>query len=184
VTPAPVILVAENNDDDFVLLRCAFESAGLPHRLIGVPNGVDAINYLFADEPFTNRSAYPFPELVLLDIHMYLMDGIEVLAALKERIEFRHLPIVVLSSVEEPKIIREALKLGAKDYLVKPITMEERIGMVRALDSRWLKTQRQTSSVQGKVGPTNVVGHRNFNPWSIQSLGQNVPPQPPRKKRT
>jgi two-component system response regulator len=158
VTPAPVILVAENNDDDFVLLRCAFESARLRHRLIGVPNGVDAINYLFADEPFTNRSAYPFPDLVLVDIHMYLMDGIEVLAALKERIEFRHLPIVVLSSIDEPKIIQEALKFGAKDYLIKPITMEERIEMVRGLDSRWLRTQRQVS----------LGDQRNFNSWLIQ----------------
>jgi CheY-like chemotaxis protein len=118
----------------------------------------------------------PFPDLVLLDIHMYLMDGIEVLAALKERIEFQHLPIVVLSSIEEPKTIQEALKLGANDYLIKPITMEERIEMVRRLDLRWLKAQRQ--------GPSTVVGHRNFNPWSIQSLGQDVLPQPPRKKRT
>ncbi len=178
-----VILVAENNDDDFVLLRCAFESAGLPHRLIGVPNGVDAINYLYADEPFTNRSAYPFPELVLLDIHMYLMDGIEVLAALKERTEFRHLPIVVLSVIEEPKIMREALKLGAKDYLIKPITMEERIEMVRGLDSRWLNTQRQVSPGQDKGGTGAVVGHSNFNPWSIQLPEQDKPSQPPRKKR-
>jgi len=168
VTPAPVILVAENNDDDFVLLRCAFESAGVPHRLIGVPNGVDAINYLFADEPFTNRSAYPFPDLVLLDIHMYLMDGIEVLAAIKERIEFQHLPIIVMSSIDEPKIIQEALKFGAKDYLIKPITMDERIEMVRELDSRWLKTQRRVSPAQDKGGAKTVPGQRNFNPWLIQ----------------
>src|SRR5215813_9037611 len=175
VTPTPVILVAENNDDDFVLLRCAFESAGLPHRLIGVPNGVDAINYLYADEPFTNRSAYPFPDLVLLDIHMYLMDGIEVLAAVKERFEFRQLPILVLSSVEDPEIMREALNLGAKDYLIKPITMEERIELVRALDSRWLKTE--PTLLPGQDSGTKT---RKFNPWSIQQLGQE---ERSRKKR-
>jgi two-component system response regulator len=161
--------VAENNDDDFVLLRCAFESAGLPHRMIGVPNGVDAINYLYADEPFTNRSAYPFPDLVLLDIHMYLMDGIEVLVAVKDRFEFRQLPILVLSSVDDPEIIQEALRLGAKDYLIKPITMEERIEMVRGLDSRWLNTEPRILPDQD-IGAKTVA--RKFNPWSIQQLGQ------------
>src|SRR5215475_10485611 len=131
VTPAPVILVAENNDDDFVMLRCAFESTGLPHRLIGVPNGVDAINYLYADEPFTNRSTYPFPDLMLLDLQMPVMDGIAVLAAVRDRIEFRSLPIVVLSSIEDPATMQKVLKLGAKDFVIKPVTMEERTKMVR-----------------------------------------------------
>jgi CheY-like chemotaxis protein len=156
MTPAQVILVAEDNDDEFVLLRCAFESARLPHRLIGVANGQDAISYLWADEPFTNRSAYPFPDLVLLDLRMPVMGGIEVLAAVKDRIEFRQLPIVVLSSIDDRAIIKKVLKLGAKDFLLKPLTMLERIDMVRGLCSRWLKDSDK---------PT--VGRRMLNPWSI-----------------
>jgi len=157
VTQPHIILVAEDNDDDFLLLRCAFESAGLPHRLIGVVNGVEAVNYLFAEEPFTNRSAYPSPDLVLLDLQMPVMDGIEVLAAVKGRREFRHLPIVVLSSIDDPEIIREVRKLGAKDFLMKPVTMEERIKMVRGLHSRWLKGKNKT-----------IVGRRNINPWHVR----------------
>jgi two-component system response regulator len=164
VIAAPVILVAEDNDDDFVMLRCAFESTGWPHRLIGVPNGVDAINYLYADEPFTNRAAYPFPDLVLLDLHMYLMDGIEVLGAIKERVEFRQLPIVVLSSIEEPEIVDEVLKLGAKDYLIKPVTTEERIEMVRGLQSRWLAVQARETLGEDKGGA------RGRRPESLQSM--------------
>lgn len=156
VTPAPVILVAEDNDDDFVLLRCALESAGLPHRLIGVLNGVDALNYLCANEPFANRSAYPFPDLVLLDLDMPVMDGFEVLAQLKEQSQFRYLPIVIMSAIDDPLVIQQVLNAGAKDYLIKPVTMDERIGMIRTLHWRWLKSAR---------GPG--TGERNNNTLSI-----------------
>jgi len=156
VNPGHVILAVEDNDDDFVLLRCALESAGFPHKLVGVANGVDAINYLYADDPFTNRSAYPFPDLVLMDLQMPFVDGIGVLAAVKDRIEFRSLPIVVLSSVEDPATIHKVLKLGAKDFLIKPVTMEDRVKMVRGLYSRWLK---------GNEKP--ALSRRNFNSWAV-----------------
>src|SRR5262245_61614947 len=153
---AHVILVAEDNDDDFVLLRCAFESAGLPHRLIGVADGLDAINYLYADKPYTNRSAYPFPDLMVLDLQMPVVDGFEVLATIKGRTQFQCLPIVVLSSVDDPIIIQQALNLGATDFMTKPITSADRIEMARKLHSRWLEGEKKTA-----------VGVRNFNPWSV-----------------
>jgi len=153
-----VILVAENNDDDFVLLRCAFESARLPHRLIGVEDGLDAINYLYADKPYTNRSAYPFPDLLLLDLQMPDVDGLEVLATVKGRTQFRCLPIVVLSSVDDPLIIQQALKLGATDYLIKPVTTEERIEVAQGLHSRWLTGEKRPG-----------VSWRNFNSKAVQT---------------
>jgi CheY-like chemotaxis protein len=162
VNPAPVILAAEDNDDDFVLLRCAFESAGFPHKLVGVINGVEAVDYLYADEPFTNRSVFPFPDLMLLDLQMPIMDGIAVLAAVKERREFRSLPIIILSSTDDGNAIREAFQLGARDVLTKPLTMSERIDMVRQLHSRWL------------AADTKPVTGRLLNTWS-------VPKQQPKK---
>jgi two-component system response regulator len=164
VNPAAVILAAEDNDDDFVLLRCAFESVGLPHKLISVANGIDAINYLYADEPFTNRSAFPFPDLMLLDLQMPVMDGIAVLAAVKDRIEFRALPIVVLSSIDDRPTILKILNLGAKDFLIKPVTMHERIAMVRRLHSRWL------TDTKPRIHPFNL------NPRTIRLPARNTPP--------
>jgi CheY-like chemotaxis protein len=156
--PTPhVILVAENNDDDFVLLRCAFESAGLPHRLIGVGDGLDTINYLYADKPYANRSAFPFPDLLLLDLQMPDVDGLEVLATVKGRTQFRCLPIVVLSSVDDPLIIQQALKLGATDYLMKPVTTEERMVVALGLHSRWLTGEKRPGVSW------------NINPWAVQT---------------
>jgi two-component system, response regulator len=151
-----VILVAEDNDDDFVLLRCAFESAGLPHRLIGVQDGLDAINYLFADNPYTNRSAFPFPDLMLLDLQMPVVDGFEVLATLKGRTQFKCLPIVVLSSVDDPLTIQQVLNFGATDFLTKPVTTDERIVMARGLHWRWLKGEDR-----------RVISSGLFNSWTV-----------------
>src|SRR5262249_8416618 len=110
-----------------------------------------------ADEPYINRSAFPFPDLLLLDLQMPVMDGFEVLAALKGQRQFRCLPIVVVSSVDDPLIIHEALSLGATDFWIKPIAMEERIEMVRQLQSRWLKVENEPLP-----GPAIV------NPWSFR----------------
>ena len=134
----PVILVAEDNDDEFVLLRCAFELAELPHKLIGVVDGREALNYLHAEEGYTNRARFPFPDLMLLDLYMPVMDGLEVLAAVSNRFEFLSLPIVVLSADDDPLTPLTARRLGAKEYIVKPLTMSERVEMVRGLHARWL----------------------------------------------
>jgi two-component system response regulator len=163
VNPAPVILVAEDSDDDFVLLRCAFESAGFPHKLVGVANGVEAVDYLYAEEPYDNRSSFPFPDLLVLDLQMPVMDGFEVLAAIKGGTRFRYLPIVVLSSIDDPVFMQEAFNLGATDFVIKPTSMDDRIEMVRKLRSRWFKAE--TRPAIGRI----------LNPWSVQ------PKQEPKK---
>ena len=153
----PVILVAEDNDDEFVLLRCAFKSAGLPHRLIGVAHGGEALEYLHAEEGYSNRARFPFPDLMLLDLYMPVMDGLEVLAAVSNRFEFLSLPIVVLSADDDPMTILTARRLGAKEYIVKPLTMSERVEMVRRLHARWL------------AGSKKPPEHGWSNIWSVRS---------------
>jgi CheY-like chemotaxis protein len=165
VSLAHVILAAEDNDDDFLLLRCAFESVGLPHKLIGVPNGVDAINYLYADEPFTNRSIFPFSDLMLLDLQMPVMDGIAVLAAVKDRLEFQRFPIVVLSSIDDSETIQKVLKLGAKDFLLKPVTMDDRIKMVRGLYSRWLNGTGKPARGRWSINSSTVPLRAQNKSW-------------------
>jgi CheY-like chemotaxis protein len=160
VSPPYVILVAEDNEDDLVLLRCALKSAGLPHKLIRVADGIEAVDYLYANEPFTNRSTSPFPDLLLLDLQMPVMDGFAVLAALKGRPQFRSLPIVVLSSVDDPLFIQQALNSGATDFVIKPVTTDDRIEMLRRLHSRWLATE--TKPAIGRIP----------HPWAVPPPGQ------------
>ena len=117
----PVILVAEDNDDEFVLLRCAFESSGFSYRLIGVANGAEALDYLYAEEGYSNRAAYPFPDLMLLDLHMPVLNGFEVLDWIKAQTFPVPMHVVVLSGSEHTEDKERAARLGAEDYLMKPI---------------------------------------------------------------
>ena len=93
---------------------------------------------------------------MLLDLQMPVVDGFEVLTTIKGRNEFPCLPIVVLSSMDEPIYIQQALNLGAADYLIKPVTTEERIEMARGLHTRWFKDEERPD-----------VGSRMFNPWLV-----------------
>jgi DNA-binding response OmpR family regulator len=101
---------------------------------------------------------------MLLDLQMPIMDGIAVLAGVKERIAFSALPIVVLSSIEDPEMIYKVLKLGAKDFWVKPLTMAERIDMVRVLYARWLIR-----------ASTRVADRPGINSWSLRLAEQPAP---------
>ena len=153
--------MAEDNDDEFVLLRCAFESSGFSYRLIGVANGAEALDYLYAQAGYSNRVAYPFPDLTLLDLHMPVLNGFEVLEAVGKKFEFESLPLVVLTSDDDEFAKWRARKLGAKDYILKPLTMAERIDMVRGLHLRWLADRKKPAS-EGTA----------FNAWGVRLPGR------------
>src|SRR5260221_5304262 len=92
------ILVAEDNEDDVVLLRLGLQKAGLSNRLSHVGNGEVALDYLAGEPPFSDREKHPFPDLLLLDLKMPRLDGLGLLKLMKAHPELSALPIVVLSS--------------------------------------------------------------------------------------
>ena len=107
------VLLAEDNLDEVYLLRWAFRRAGLPHETIEVRDGVVTMEYLKGTPPFNDRARYPFPRLLLLDLKMPKVNGLEVLAWLETRPEFSSLPAVVLSSSAFQGDSQKALDLGA-----------------------------------------------------------------------
>src|SRR5690242_14029566 len=92
------VLLAEDDENDVLLLRHAFRRAGLQYPILDVPNGEEAIHYLSGCVPYGDRDHYPLPTLLLLDLKMPLLNGFDVLSWLKARPEYRDLPAVVLSS--------------------------------------------------------------------------------------
>jgi CheY-like chemotaxis protein len=132
------ILVAEDDGNDVFLLRHAFDVVGLLHTIIDVPDGQLAVDYLSAKSPYSDRSQYPLPNLLLLDLKMPKMSGFEILSWLRSQPAFSKLPVVVWSSsvLEEDK--NKALSLGAKEYFLKPSSAEEWVKFASELDGQWI----------------------------------------------
>jgi CheY-like chemotaxis protein len=116
----PTLLIAEDDDNDFLFLERALGIEKFEANIRRACDGVEALEYLAGENDFANRDAHPLPHLILLDLKMPRRNGFEVLEWLREHSELETLPVVVLSSSEEPSDVEKAYELGASGYLVKP----------------------------------------------------------------
>lgn len=132
------ILVAEDDEDDVLLLRTAFAEAGLAIPLQVVNDGEEAISYLSGQGQFVDRKQFPLPLLVLLDLNMPKKNGLEVLAWVRQDQGLRRLPVVILSSSSQGPHINKAYELGANSYLVKLSNFEEFVQRIKILYSYWI----------------------------------------------
>ena len=128
------ILIAEDDPLDVFLLRRAFTRADCKAPLYFVTNGPEAIDFLQGNAPFEDRSRFPFPKLLLLDLKMPLLGGLELLEWLQGRDERQKLRVVVLSGSAEPAAVKKAYALGADSYLQKP-NADGLAGLVQDLQS-------------------------------------------------
>src|SRR5882672_8680094 len=137
----PILVVDDSEDDVFFLCR-AFEKAGLKHPIIHVSDGEEAVDYLSGENGFTDRSRYPLPSLMLLDIKMPKLNGFDVLEWLLTRKDFKELLVVMFSSSFQGEDVEKARVLGATDYLTKPTGSEGFDQVVQTIASKWLGRQR------------------------------------------
>ena len=133
------ILIADDSDDDFLLLKAAFRKAGLTHKLIHVHDGEQTMMYLQGTKPFHDRNTFPFPDLLMLDIKMPHGNGFEVLEELRKRPEIR-LPVVMFSASSAQQDVQMAMELGAADYFVKPLSLQAMAELAATLNERWFKS--------------------------------------------
>jgi CheY-like chemotaxis protein len=134
----PVVLVADDDENDLFFLREAFERAKVSCRIETVQNGREAIGYLQGKGEYRDRELHPWPALMLLDLKMPVADGFEVLAWCGKQTWERDLPIVVMSSSNQEGDIQRALALGATAYHAKPGSFDYLVSVARALADRWL----------------------------------------------
>jgi CheY-like chemotaxis protein len=116
-----VILLVDDNADDVLLVRRAFERAGVGDILHVTKDGLDATAYLTGEPPYLDRFKHPLPALVLLDIKMPIMDGFDVLVWIRRQPQFAKLPVIMLTSSDVIRDVNRAYKLGADSFLVKPL---------------------------------------------------------------
>lgn len=132
------ILLAEDNPDDIVLIRRAFKLAGFSNPLEVVRNGAEAILYLKGQGQYANRELFPVPAIILLDLKMPIMSGFQVLSWLRQRAEWKCLPVVVLTTSFYGPDIEKAYDLGANSFITKSVDLDEFTGTVRQLCKFWL----------------------------------------------
>ena len=134
-----IILLVEDNPDDAALTLRALEKNDIVSDMVKVAsNGVEALDYLFGTGDYEGRDTSAQPQLILLDLKMPKMDGIEVLRRLRQDDRTRLLPVVVLTSSDEKDDIVKIYNLGANSYIRKPVDFDEFTEAVRQLGVYWL----------------------------------------------
>ncbi len=137
--PEKCLLYAEDEEDDVLLLRITLRRAGITNPLRVINNGEEAIAYLKGAGRYADRLEYPLPGLVLLDLHMPLFSGLEVLQWIRRQRRFASLPVVIFTSAAHPRDVARARQLGVSDYLLKPPDAENMLLLVRRLKEQWLE---------------------------------------------
>ncbi len=139
VTDSTILLVEDNDDDAFLMSR-AFRKAHLLNPVVRVTDGEQAIFYLKGEDGYTDRGRFPKPFLLLLDLKMPRMDGLDVLRWVRQQPDLKRLLVVVLTSSTSEPDIKTAYDLGANSYLTKPANFEELIQLLNRLQGYWLMT--------------------------------------------
>lgn len=133
-----LFLLVEDDPDDVLLMRRAFAKAKITNPLQVVPSGQEAIEYLSGAGRFSDRSEFPLPNVVLLDLIMPGMDGVEVLQWIRAQPDLATLRVVVLTNAQAPRDIERAYKAGANSFLVKPSDFDRFVELSQAFSGYWV----------------------------------------------
>ena len=133
-----MVLLVEDNPDDEVLTLRALQRSNVGSEVVVVRDGVEALDFLFCRNAHADRDPHDLPQLVLLDLKMPKMDGLEVLRQLRAEPRTRLLPVVILTSSQEERDLVEGYKSRVNSYIRKPVDFTEFVDTVRELGLYWL----------------------------------------------
>jgi CheY-like chemotaxis protein len=135
----PTVLLAEDNPDDVVLVRRAWQRSGIAVSLQVVGDGEAALRYLRGEGPYADRAAYPPPDLVLLDWKLPRLMGREVLRTIRAEPRHDDLPVIVLTASREDEDVLDAYAARANSYLQKPVSAGRLTALLGSLGRYWLE---------------------------------------------
>jgi len=139
------IAIVEDNPNDVELIMRVLRKHGLANRSILLKDGVEALDFLFAQGSFADRPINSVLKVILLDLKLPKVDGIEVLRRLKSDERTRTIPVVALTSSTEQRDLEAAYALGVNSYVTKPIEFSKFAGIVAELGTYWLEVNRLPS---------------------------------------
>ena len=132
------ILLVEDNPDDVALTLRAFKKSNILNEVIVAQDGAEALNYLFATGDHAGRDTGMMPQLILLDLKLPKMDGMEVLRRMRADARTRLLPVVILTSSKEEQDVMDGYNLGCNSYIRKPVDFAQFSEAIRQLGLYWL----------------------------------------------
>lgn len=141
-----IILVEDNMGDAELTIR-ALKKKNLANKLLHLENGAEALDYIFGSGSYANRGLTSTPKMVLLDLNMPKVGGIEVLQKIKSDERTKEIPVVILTSSNEDPDIEKCYRLGANSFIVKPVEFDKFAKAVEDLGLYWLLLN-QTPSFQ------------------------------------
>lgn len=133
-----IILLVEDNPDDRILTVRALRRNNIANTIVEVKDGREALDYLFGEGAYEGRDTSAQPQVVLLDLKLPKVDGLEVLALMREDPRTRRVPVVVLTSSGEEQDMIASYDLGANSYVRKPVDFEQFLEAARQLGLYWL----------------------------------------------
>ena len=136
------ILLAEDNPKDAEMTQRALRKHNLGNRVYWVKDGAEALDFIYCRGVYVDRNAARPPKLLLLDIKMPKVDGIEVLRQVKSDELLRRIPVVVMTSSNEERDVMESYRLGVNSYIVKPVEFASFAEVVAKIGLYWVLTNR------------------------------------------
>jgi CheY-like chemotaxis protein len=133
-----IILLVEDNPDDELLAIRALEKNNIMNEVVVARDGAEALDYLFGSGAYTGRDMSVMPQIILLDLKLPKIDGLEVLRRLRNDERTKLLPVVVLTSSKEERDLTECYSLGANSYIRKPVNFAQFTEAIRQLGLYWL----------------------------------------------
>jgi CheY-like chemotaxis protein len=132
------ILFAEDSQDDAMLTMRALKKSGFANRVHHVKDGAEALDFLYGTGLYAERNSQEKPKLILLDLKMPKVSGMEVLEKVKKDPEFSAIPVVILTSSKEDPDIQKAYSLGANSYIAKPVESDNFFNAIKEIGLYWI----------------------------------------------
>lgn len=136
------ILQVEDDESDVLFLSMAAEKAGIMKPVQVVRDGREAIDYLSGNGKFANRDQHPLPCVILLDLRLPQVPGLDVLKFIRSQPQFASIIVIVFTSSDQDSDVESAYRLGANSYLVKPANPADLLNLVTLIKNYWLRANR------------------------------------------
>lgn len=131
------ILLVEDDENDATLVQLAFKKNNILNPVQWVKDGLEAVAYLNGEGAYADRQVYPFPEVLIVDLKMPRMSGLELLTWIRDHPNYRVIPTIIMTASRLDADIEKAYTLGANTYMVKPATLDELAKMVKLAHDYW-----------------------------------------------